>query len=69
MARRRIFKDNEALKIIQEEECEAFKVFKQDYSLSKASSSESKSEGISDIDCVDSYLLDDSSNNIVPDTP
>ena len=69
MARLRIFMDIEALKIIQEEECEAFKVFKQDYSLSEASSSESESEGISDIDCVDSYSLDDSSINIVPDTP
>ena len=61
--------DIEALKIIQEEECEAFKVFKQDYSSSEASSSESESEGISDIDCVDSYLSNDSSINIVPDTP
>ena len=57
------------MKIIQEEECEAFKVFKQDYSSSEASSSESQSEGISDIDCVDSYSSDDSSINIVPDTP
>ena len=57
--------DIEALKIIQEEECEAFKVFKQDYSSSEASSSESESEGISYIDCVDSYSLDDSSINIV----
>ena len=69
MARRRIFTEIEALKIIQEEECEAFKVFKQGYSSSEASSSESKSEGISDIDCVDSYSLDDSSINIVSDTP
>ena len=61
--------DIEALKIIQEEECEAFKVFKQDYSSSEASSSESESEGISDIDCVDSFLSNDSSINIVPDTP
>ena len=61
--------DIEALKIIQEEECEAFKVFKQDYSSSEASSSESESEGISDIHCVDSYSSDDSSINIVPDTP
>ena len=61
--------DIEALKIIQEEECEAFKVFKQDYSSSEASSSESKSEDISDIDCVDSYSSDDSSINIVPDSP
>ena len=69
MARRRKLTDIEALKIIQEEECEAFKVFKQDYSSSEASQSESKSEGISDIDCVDSNSLDDSSINIVPDTP
>ena len=55
------------LKIIQEE-CEAFKVFEQDYSSFEASSSESESEGISDIDCVDSYSSDDSSINIVPDT-
>ena len=32
-------------------------------------SSESESEGISDIDGGDSYLSDDSSANIVPDTP
>ena len=57
------------MKIIQEEECEALKVFKQDYSSSEASSSESESEGISDIDCVDSYSLDDSSINIVSGTP
>ena len=69
MARQRIFTDIEALKIIQEEECEAFKVFKQDYSSSEASSSGSESEGISDIDCVDSYSSHDSSINIVPDTP
>ena len=69
MARQRIFTDVEALKIIQEEECEALKVFKWDYSSSEVLSSESKSEGISDIDCVDSYLSDDSSINIVPDTP
>ena len=62
--------DIEALrKTIQEEECEALKVFKQDYSSSKASSSESESEGISDIDCVDSYSSDDSSINIVTDSP
>ena len=60
--------DIEAQKIIQEEECEAFKVFKQDYSSSEGSSSESKSEGISDIDHVDSYSSDDSLINIVPDT-
>ena len=65
MARQRIFTGTEALKIIQEEECEAFKVFKQDYSSSEALSSESESKGISDIDCVDSYLSDDSSINIV----
>ena len=69
MARQRIFMDIEALKIIQEEECEALKVFKQNYSSSEASSSESKSEGISDIDCVNSYSSDDSSISIVPDTP
>ena len=69
MAKQRIFTDIEALKIIQDEECEAFKVFKKDYSSSEASSSESESEGISDIDSVDSYLSDDSSVNIVPDTP
>ena len=61
--------DIEALKIIREEECEALKVFKQDCSSSEASSGESKSEGISDIDCVDSYSSDDCSINIVPDTP
>ena len=38
-------------------------------SSSEASSSESKSEGISDTDCVDSYSSNDSSINIVPDTP
>ena len=68
MVKRRIFTDIETLKIIQDEECEALKVFKQDYSSSEASSSESESEGISDIDSVDSYLSDDSSVNIVPDT-
>ena len=51
MAKQRIFTDIEALKIIQEEECEALKVFKQDYSSSEASSSESESKGISDVDC------------------
>ena len=69
MARKRIFTDTEALKIIHEEECEALKVFKQDYSSSEASSGESKSEGISYIDGRDSYLSNDSSVNIVPDTP
>ena len=55
MAKQRIFIDIEALKIIQDKECEALKVFKQDYSSSEASSSESESEGISDIYSVDSY--------------
>ena len=57
------------MKIIQEGEYGAFKVFQQDCSSSEASSSESESEGISDIDCVDSYSSDDSPINIVPDTP
>ena len=57
-----------ALMIIQEEECEALKVFKQNYSSSEASSSESESECISHVDSVDSYLSDGSSLNIVPDT-
>ena len=56
------------MKIIQEEECEALKVFEQDYSSSEVSSSESESENIY-IDCIDSYSSDDSSINIVPDTP
>ena len=42
MARQRIFTDIEALKIIQEEKCEAFKVFKWDYSSSEVLSSEHK---------------------------
>ena len=63
MVKRRIFTDIEALTIIQDEECEALKVFKHDYSSSEVSSSESQSEGISDIDSVDSLV------NIVPDTP
>ena len=65
MVKRRIFTDIEALKILQEEECEALKVFKWDYSSSEASSS----EGISDINSLDSYSSDDSSVNIVPDAP
>ena len=61
--------DIEALKIIQEEECEALKVFKQDYSSSEASSSESESECSSNIDSVDSYSSDGSSLNIILSTP
>ena len=59
MVKRRIFTDIKALKIIEDEECEALKVFKQDFSSSEASSSESESEDISDIDSVDSYSSDD----------
>ena len=59
MVKRRIFTDIKALKIIEDEECEALKVFKQDFSSSEASSSESESEDISDINSVDSYSSDD----------
>ena len=69
MVKRRIFTDIEALRIIQNKECDALTVFRQDYSSSEASSSESELEGISDIDSVDSYSSDDSSVNIVLDTP
>ena len=57
----------EAVKLFEDDDNEVFKLLKDGYSSSKASSS--KSEGISDNDSNEPFLSDEDSLACVPDTP
>ena len=61
------YKVSEVVKLFEDDDDKAFRILKQDYSSSEASSSES--EGISENDSNGTFSSDEDSLSCIPDTP
>ena len=61
------YKVSEVVKLFEDDDDEVFRILKQDYSSSEASSSQS--EGISENDSNGTFSSDEDSLSCIPDTP